>query len=81
MITSLFSGGSNPLKSIYGSSKQLFVASKVSYRCCDIGQTCIGKDVKMTYYPRIELFPLSSLSSDNTNYKNDIQLFHQLFDE
>ena len=32
-------------------------------------------------FPRIELFPLSSLSSDNTNCKNDIQLFHQLFDE
>ena len=29
----------------------------------------------------IELFPLSSLSSDNTNCKNDIPLFHQLFDE
>ena len=30
---------------------------------------------------RIELFPLFVLSSDNTNCKNDIQLFHQLFDE
>ena len=30
---------------------------------------------------KIELNPLSSLSSDNTNCKNDIQLFHQLFDE
>ena len=42
-------------------------------RCCDIGQIDI--------FPRLELFPLSSLSSDNTNCKNDIQLFHQLFDE
>ena len=28
-----------------------------------------------------ELNPSIVLSSDNTNYKNDIQLFHQLFDE
>ena len=41
--------------------------------CCDIGQIDI--------FFRIELFPLSSLSSDNTNCKNDIPLFHQLFDE
>ena len=41
--------------------------------CCDIGQFDI--------FFRIELFPLSSLSSDNTNCKNDIPLFHQLFDE
>ena len=50
-------------------------------RCCDIGQTCIGKRCQDDIFPRIELFPLSSLSSDNTNCKNDIQLFHQLFDE
>ena len=30
---------------------------------------------------KIELIPSIVLSSDNTNYKNDIQLFHQLFDE
>ena len=30
---------------------------------------------------KIELNPLFVLSSDNTNYKNDIQLFLQLFDE
>ena len=30
---------------------------------------------------KIELNPSFVLSSDNTNYKNDIQLFHQLFDE
>ena len=41
--------------------------------CCDIGQIDI--------FFRIGLFPLSSLSSDNTNCKNDIPLFHQLFDE
>ena len=34
-------------------------------RCCDMGQNdTIGK---------IELIPLSVLSSDNTNCKNDIQ--------
>ena len=33
--------------------------------CCDIGQNdAIGK---------VELIPLSVLSTDNTNYKNDIQ--------
>ena len=30
---------------------------------------------------KIELKPSIVLSSDNTNCKNDIQLFHQLFDE
>ena len=41
--------------------------------CCDIGQNdTIGK---------IELNPSFVLSSDITNYKNDIQLFPQLFDE
>ena len=30
---------------------------------------------------KIELEPSIVLSSDNTNCKNDIQLFHQLFDE
>ena len=41
--------------------------------CCDIGQ------IDRLFI--IELFPLIVLSSDNTNCKNDIQLFHQLFDE
>ena len=41
--------------------------------CCDMDQSdTIGK---------IELFPSIVLSSDNTDCKNDIQLFHQLFDE
>ena len=41
--------------------------------CCDMSQNdTIGK---------IELNPSFILSSDNTNYKNDIQLFPQLFDE
>ena len=41
--------------------------------CCDMGQNdTIGK---------IELNPSIVLSSDNTYCKNDIQLFHQLFDE
>ena len=30
---------------------------------------------------KIELNPSFVLSSDETNSKNDIQLFHQLFDE
>ena len=30
---------------------------------------------------KIELNPSFVLSSNNTNCKNDIQLFHQLFDE
>ena len=30
---------------------------------------------------KIELKSFIVLSSDNTNCKNDIQLFHQLFDE
>ena len=43
------------------------------YNCCDMGQNdTIGK---------IELNPSFVLSSDNTNCKNDIQLFHQLLDE
>ena len=29
-------------------------------RCCDIGQTCIGKRCQDDIFPRIELFPLSS---------------------
>ena len=41
--------------------------------CCDIGQ--------IDRFSIIELFPFIVLSSDNTNCKNDIQLFHQLFDE
>ena len=32
-------------------------------------------------FSRIEFNPPFILSSDNTNYKNDIQLFPQLFDE
>ena len=53
-----------------------------AYICCDIGQFRIGKNrCQDDIFPRIELFPLSSLSSDNTNCKNDIQLFRQLFDE
>ena len=42
-------------------------------RCFDMGQNdTIGK---------IELNPSFVLSGDETNYKNDIQLFCQLFDE
>ena len=52
---------------------QTFIHSSKKGRCCDIGQIDI--------FFRIELFPLSSLSSDNTNCKNDIPLFHQLFEE
>ena len=41
--------------------------------CCDMGQN--------DTISKIELNPSIVLSSDNTNCKNDIQLFHQLFDE
>ena len=37
--------------------------------------------VRMTLSAKIELNPSFVLSSDETNCKNDIQLFHQLFDE
>ena len=51
----------------------VFDLSSTSSTCCDMGQNdTIGK---------IELNPSIVLSSDNTNCKNDIQLFHQLFDE
>ena len=42
-------------------------------QCCDMGQN--------DTISKIELNPSFILSSDNTNYKNDIQLFPQLFDE
>ena len=42
-------------------------------RCCNIGQ--------IDRFSIIELNPSFVLSSDNTNCKNDIQLFLQLFDE
>ena len=35
----------------YRHYKRSFIHSSKKGRCCDIGQTCIGKDVKMTYYP------------------------------
>ena len=41
--------------------------------CCNMGQN--------DTIDKIELIPSIVLSSDNTNCKNDIQLFHQLFDE
>ena len=49
-------------------------------------QPFVAISVKMSrcqddIFPRIELIPSFVLSSDNTNCKNDIQLFHQLFDE
>ena len=37
--------------------------------------------VRIDTIDKIELNPSFVLSSDNTNCKNDIQLFHQLFDE
>ena len=42
-------------------------------RCCNMGQN--------DTISKIELFPSIVLLSDNTNCKNDIQLFPQLFDE
>ena len=47
--------------------------NRSALKCCDMSQNdTIGK---------IELIPSIVLSSDNTNYKNNIQLFLQLFDE
>ena len=43
----------------------LLVLTSVAGNCCDIGQIDI--------FSRIELIPPFVLSSDNTNYKNDIQ--------
>ena len=43
-------------------------------RCCDIGQTCIGKKrCQDDIFSRIELITSIVLSSKKTNYKNDIQ--------
>ena len=55
------------------SIQKFLLANKKRNWCYDMGQNdTIGK---------IELKPSIVLSSDNTNCKNDIQLFHQLFDE
>ena len=53
---------------------------------CKYPEDSVAISVKMSrcqddIFPRIELIPSFVLSSDNTNCKNDIQLFHQLFDE
>ena len=42
---------------------------------------CVAIWFKNDTIGKIELNPSFVLSSDNTNYKNDIQLFPQLFDE
>ena len=64
------------LKPMYSISLDIENANADSFEneeCCDMGQNdTIGK---------IELNPSFVLSSDETNCKNDIQLFHQLFDE
>ena len=49
------------------------ITLKICHACCDIGQ--------IDRFSIIELNPSFVLSSDNTNCKNDIQLFLQLFDE
>ena len=54
--------------------------SKSDISCTDI----LSSEREMLRYDtigRIELIPSIVLSSDNTNYKNIIQLFLQLFDE
>ena len=57
---------------MYNMKYAIMLIYKYMY-CCDMGQNdTINK---------IELNPSIVLSSDNTNCKNDIQLFHQLFDE
>ena len=52
---------------------RVIVMSTIRAFCCDMGQN--------DTISKIELNPSFVLSSDETNYKNDIQLFHQLFDE
>ena len=49
------------------------IGKLLSPLCCDFGQ--------IDRFSIIELNPSFVLSSDNTNCKNDIQLFLQLFDE
>ena len=57
--------------------EQTFIRAQTSLfqkgRCCNMGQNDTIR--------KIELNPSIVLSSDNTHCKNDIQLFHQLFDE
>ena len=63
----------NNLVSISGNHLKHTFLGQCRRDCCDMGQNdTIGK---------IELKPSIVLSSDNTNCKNDIQLFLQLFDE
>ena len=52
---------------------QLLRPKVADIACYDMGQN--------DTIDKIELKPSIILSSDNTNCKNDIQLFHQLFDE
>ena len=69
----------------------LFVHTKIDFSdektlCYLLSITCeiaITKPPVLRYdtIGRIELIPSIVLSSDNTNYKNIIQLFLQLFDE
>ena len=46
-----------------------------------ISQFVSGSLLRYDTIGKIELIPSIVLSSDNTKYKNDIQLFLQLFDE
>ena len=57
------------IKYYHWSAKRATIASN----CCDMGQN--------DTISKIELNPSFVLSSNETNCKNDIQLFHQLFDE
>ena len=34
----------------YSLAEETFESENAFGTCCDIGQTCIGKDVKMTYF-------------------------------
>ena len=62
--------GSEPVASCKSNAA---TAAQYEHLCCDMDQSdTIGK---------IELIPSIVLSSDNTDCKNDIQLFPQLFDE
>ena len=62
-----------PRKTVGGKPQPSMSSRSVRELCCDIGQIDI--------FSRIELITSIILSSDNTNYKNDIHQFSQLFDE
>ena len=51
-----------------------------NYRKRDMNGVCVAISVRIDIFSRIEFKQASILSSNNTNYKNDIQWFMCLFD-